>query len=532
MSSAMVEAVLSARGSPTASNQWVTSHVPHSPASSWDREVVTPRLRRARPTQTLVALVSAGFAYATLQTMVAPALPAIQHDLGASPATAAWVLTIYLLSASVATPVFGRLGDVLGKKRLLVCALLALNAGLLVAALAPNLWILVLGRAIQGASGAIFPLAIAIVRDEFPPTKVATGIGYISASFGIGGALGLPLSGVIIDHLSYHWIFWFGLFQSSIALVAVWAFVPASPAGSRVPIDWVGAGFLSAGLSLALLAVTEGASWGWLSPSLVALSVAAGIALLWWWRHEARTTHPLIDVRLLSRRRVWTTNLATLLLCVGMYGAFVLIPQLVQQPTSTGYGLGGTATEATLFLLPQALLMLVASPIAARAIDRFGPRLPVKVGLLLAAAAFALLTAAHSAAWQLLCASALMGAGFGCAYPALSHIIVEAVPRAHTGEASGVNAIMRTFGGALGAQIVASILSGTATANGVPTNAGFTRAFSLCTLALVGAVGAALISHGPRTTTGTGPTDDTFYAPEPATSGAVSISIPRDRPTL
>jgi EmrB/QacA subfamily drug resistance transporter len=481
---------------------------------------VTPRPGRAEPKLTLVALVSGGLSYATLQTMVAPALPAIQHDLGASPASAAWVLTAYLLSASVVTPVLGRLGDMYGKKRLLVYSLLALDAGLLVAAVAPTLWVLVLGRALQGASGAVFPLAIAIVRDEFPTAKVATGIGYISASFGIGGALGLPLSGVIIDHLSYHWIFWVGLAQTSAALVAVCAVVPSSRPGTRVRTDWVGVGLMSVGLSLALIAVSEAGPWGWLSPSLIGLLVVAVVAMVGWWRYEARTAHPLIDVNLLSRRRVWTTNLATLLLCVGMYGAFVLIPQLVQEPRSTGYGLGGSATEATLFLLPQALLMLIASPSAARAINRFGPRPPVQLGLLLTAAAFALLTAAHSSAWQLLCASALMGAGYGCAYPALSHIIVDAVPQTHTGEASGVNAIMRTFGGALGAQIVASILSGTAAANGVPTDAGFGTAFSLCTFALLAALATAVISHGARISPGADPTTGLLHEPEDAPSGA------------
>src|SRR4051812_30435587 len=197
---------------------------------------------------TLAVLATAALAYALLQTMVAPALPAIQHDLGASTTSVTWVLTVYLLTASVATPVVGRLGDIYGKERVLVLTLAAFGLGALISALSHSLGLLVAGRAVQGIGGAVFPLAFGIIRDEFPREKVATGIGLISATFGIGGGAGLVLSGLLVDNLDWEWIFWIGLVVIVAATIATHFFVPESPVRARVKIDWAGAGMLTAAL--------------------------------------------------------------------------------------------------------------------------------------------------------------------------------------------------------------------------------------------------------------------------------------------
>lgn len=224
---------------------------------------------------TLAVLAVSALAFALMQTMVAPALPEIQRELGASTSSVTWVLTIYLLTASVATPVLGRLGDILGKERVLVWVLVIFAVGSAVAALSHSLELLIAGRAIQGAGGAIFPLAFGIIRDEFPAQRVATGIGLISATFGIGGGAGLVLSGVIVDQLSYEWIFWFGLIAIVIAIIATHLFVPESPIKSPASIDWLGAVLLAAGLVCLLLGVSNGNAWGWGSGGVIGLFAAA-----------------------------------------------------------------------------------------------------------------------------------------------------------------------------------------------------------------------------------------------------------------
>jgi EmrB/QacA subfamily drug resistance transporter len=445
---------------------------------------------------TLAVLALTAMSYALLQTMVAPALPAIQHELGATPTEVSWVLTAYLLTASVATPVLGRLGDIFGKERMLVLVLLLFAAGLLVSALSQSLPLLVGGRAIQGAAGAVFPLAIGIIRDEFPKEKVATGIGLISATFGIGGGFGLVLSGALVDHLSYEWIFWLGLAVTVVAIVCTHLFVPESPIKSPARIDWPGAALLSLTLVALLVAISEGNRWGWGSARIVALFAACAVLFVVWLRFEQRAAEPLVDLRLLARRGVWTSNLATVLMGFGMFGSFILIPQFVQTDPSNGYGFGVDTTGAGLFLLPSSIVMLFAGPIAGMLAGRVGSKLPLFLGSGFAALSFAMLALAHGERWEVYLAVVLMGLGIGMSFAAVANVIVEAVPATHTGEATGMNAIMRTIGGALGSQVSAAVVAGHAAGAAVPTEAGYTEAFSLAAAAVMLSLGAAWLVPG------------------------------------
>ena len=167
--------------------------------------------RRSTPTVTLAVLSLGAISYSLLQSLVAPALPDIQEATGASASAVSWILTSYLHAASVATPILGRLGDIHGKERVLFWVLVALAVGTLLSAVASSLPLLIAGRVIQGAAGGIFPLAFAILRDEFPRERVAGAIGMMSSLLGIGGGLGVVLAGVIVDNLSYHWLFWIPL---------------------------------------------------------------------------------------------------------------------------------------------------------------------------------------------------------------------------------------------------------------------------------------------------------------------------------
>lgn len=448
---------------------------------------------------TLAVLLVAALAYALSQTMVAPALPDIQRELGATTTQVTWVLTVYLLTASVATPVLGRLGDILGKERILVLVLSLFGLGSLVAALSHSIEVLIAGRAIQGAAGAVFPLAFGIIRDEFPRERVATGIGLISATFGIGGSAGLVLSGVIVDHLSYEWLFWLALIVTAIALVATHLFVPESPVRAKTSIDWAGAGLLSAGLVCLLVGVSYGNDWGWESARVIGLFLVAAAILAGWVWFENHTEEPLVDMRMMRLRGVWTTNLTGLLIGFGMFGSFILIPQFVQTPEVAGYGFGASVTKAGVFLLPSAAVMLVAGPIAGLLANRFGSRLPLLIGTLVAAASFALLATAHSQPWQIYLSGALLGVGIGLSFASMANLIVEAVDPSQTGVATGMNTIMRTIGGALGGQICASIVAGHISAGSrFPAESGFTQAFAVSTVAVALAFVAALAIPRPR----------------------------------
>jgi len=446
---------------------------------------------------TLAVLAVAALAYALLQTMVAPALPAIQHELHTSTTSVTWVLTVYLLTASVFTPILGRLGDMFGKERVLVSVLCLFALGCVIAAVSHSIALLVAGRAVQGAAGAVFPLSFGIIRDEFPAERVATGIGLISATFGIGGGAGLVLSGLIVDHLSYEWIFWFGFAVVIVAIVATHMFVPESPVKSPARIDWAGAAMLSAGLVCLLLGVSEGNRWGWTSPQILGLFAAAVAILAAWVRFEQRAPQPLVDTALLRVRGVWTTNLTGFLIGFGMFGSFILIPQFVQTPERAGFGFGADVTSAGLFMLPSAAIMLVAGPLAGALAGRVGSKVPLALGTVFAAASFGLLTLAHSQAWQIILAVALLGLGIGLSFASMANLIVEAVPQRQTGEATGMNTIMRTVGGAFGGQLAAAIVANhVAARTGLAEESGFTTAFLMGTVAAALAFAAATLIPG------------------------------------
>jgi EmrB/QacA subfamily drug resistance transporter len=452
---------------------------------------MTSRLR-------LALLLVPALAYSISQTMITPALPAIQRELGATTAEAGWVLTAFFLSAAVVTPMAGRLGDLLGKDRVLVAVLCLFAAGSLLGALAQTIEVLIAARAIQGASGAIFPLAVGLARDTLPPKAVARGVGWISGAFGFGAATGLVLSGPVVDGLSYHWIFWLALAPIAAAGVGAHLFLPRSPVRARVRVDWIGGGLLGVALVTLLLAVTRAAAWGWRSGALLlACSVSAWV----WGRHELRTPEPMVDLRLLRTRALWTTNVAAFLLSYGMFSFFLLLPQLVHAPVSTGYGFGASVTQAGLFLLPLALLILVAGPASGALAGRVGPRVPLVCGTLIVSGTLAALAFAHDRTWEILATSALLGTGLGLSLAALANLVIAAVPATETGVSTGIMQIMRMAGGSLGAAVAAAVLAGAAT-RGRPRipEAAFALAFLLAAGAALGAFVAALAI--PRATLG------------------------------
>ena len=450
----------------------------------------------SRPGPLLAVLALGGIAYAMLQSLVVPALPTLQSDLHTTPTGVTWIFTAYLLAASVATPIAGRLGDMFGKKRTLVVVLAGLGAGTLLAALATTLPVMIGARTIQGLGGAIFPLAFGIVRDEFPRERVAGGIALISGLLGVGAGLGIILAGPILERLDYHWLFWIPLVVIVLTTIATMVIVPESPVRAPGNVNWAGAILLSLWLICLLLAISEAPTWGWLSPRTLGLLGAAAILAVTWIRAETRSPSPLVDMRMMRLRGVWTTNLTGLLLGVGMYSSFVLIPQFVQTSTTSGYGFGSSVTQAGLFLVPSTMAMMIAGPVGGRLSGRFGSKVPLVLGVAITMFAFVLLALAHTAHWQIYLSSLLIGTGVGFAFASMANLIVEAVRADQTGVATGMNAVMRTIGGAVGGQVAASILAANLLASGVPAERGYTLSFVIMSLSLAAALVASIAVPG------------------------------------
>ena len=443
------------------------------------------------PTWTLLILSVSALAYALAQTTVVPAIPDLMRGLHTDASGVTWTLTGYLIAAAVATPVVGRLGDIYGKRRMLVVALVAFAAGSVVAAVSSQLWLVVAGRVVQGVGGGIFPLCFAIIRDEFPLERVARAIGLMSALAGIGGGAGLILGGLLVDHASYSWIFWLGALMASIAAVSAWLYVPESPIRTPARIDVRGALVLAVGLTLPLIAVSDASRVGWGTPRTIGLIAVGVVVLALWVALERRTPQPLVDIGALRNPPVLMTNIATLLVGFGMFGSFILIPMLAQAPVSTGYGFGVDATRAGLLLLPGSLGMLAFGPLSGVIGSRFGNKVPLTIGSAITALGLALLAVSHDSQLSVLGFTFVMSSGIGLAFAAMPNLILEAVPARQTGEATGINALVRSVGSSIGSQVSATILAASAVA-GVATQAGFTDAFAVSAVVAACAGVAAL----------------------------------------
>jgi MFS family permease len=445
----------------------------------------------------LSILFAAGLIYTLLAALLLPALRGLAHSLHASPINATWVLTAYVLSGGVATPIVGRLGDMYGKKRTLVWLLGVVAAGTLLCALSSSLIPMVAGRLMSGVASGVFPLAYGIIRDEFPRDRVATAIGVISVSVGIGTAVGVVLAGFILTDFSYHWLFWFPLAATLPTLLAAWRLIPESRLRPGGRVDSRGAALMALGLLATLVAVSKATVWTWTSPKTIGLLVLGIAVLIVWVAIELRTTQPLIDMRTMGLRAVWRTNLAGTLFGFGMFAAFAIVPQFVEQPRSTGYGYGASVVGAGLFLMPAAITMALVGPLAGRIERRIGSKPPLVVGGSFGTAGFVLIAASHAIQWHVYAGMGLVGVGLGLGFAALPSLIVAAVPPDQTGAATGINTITRVLGGALGIQICSTLVAQhVAHPSGLPLEAGFTGAFWVCAAGLVGASAIAALVPG------------------------------------
>ncbi|MER6812375.1 MFS transporter [Spirillospora sp. NPDC000708] len=449
----------------------------------------------------VAALLAAAFPASLAQTIVIAALPVLRDELDVPAAQVTWTLTAFMLAGAVVTPIAGRLGDLYGHRRILVACLLLFTAGTVAAGLAASAhsfgW-LVAGRAVQGTGSGAFPLALGIARSALPPHRLRGVVALVSAVFGIGGSAGMVVAGPLVDAAGTPWLFWATLVLAAGAL-ALAARLPATRPGGSGRIDPVGAVLLPATLVCLLLAISQGRAWGWGSARVMGLFAGAGLALAAFTAAELRVRAPLVDLRLLRGRGPAATTLATLVVCVAMFGSITLIPQFVQAPRASGYGFGLSASAAGLLMVPMAALMLLAGPAAPRLARRAGSRVPFQAGTVCAVAAFALLAWAHGALWEVYAACAVIGVGYGLAFAAIGNLVVENAPPGQTGVATGVNTIVRTVGAAVGAQAVTAILAArTASAAKLPPESGYTGAFAVLAVIAVAALGvAAAIPRGP-----------------------------------
>ncbi|MGW3229476.1 MFS transporter [Kitasatospora sp. NPDC001095] len=476
----------------------------------------------ARTGPIVATLAFTGTVAAIMQTLVTPLISELPQLLHTTASNASWVITATLLSAAVFVPISGRLGDLLGKRTMLIASCVPLLFGSVLCAVADSVLPMITGRALQGMGMGLVPIGISLLRDVLPPERLGSAIALVSASMGIGGGLGLPIAAGVADYASWRVLFWGTAVLTVVIIGMLWTVIPASPASPASPtvaspaeggrstaggrsagrrFDFVGAIGLSTGLVCLLLPVSKGGDWGWGGTRTLGLFTASAAILMLWARWELRVTEPLVDLRVTARPRVLLTNAASVLVGFGMYAQALIIPQLLQLPEATGYGLGQSMLAMGLWMAPGGLMMMVVSPLGGKLSAARGPKFTLVAGALTIAVGYGLALPLMGSTWGVLVVTIVCNSGVGLAYGAMPALIMSAVPLTATASANSFNTLMRSLGTSVSAAVMGVVLSQlTVTLGGhtLPSEGGFRVGLVIgCAVALIAAAVAAAIPAPP-----------------------------------
>jgi MFS family permease len=416
--------------------------------------------RTRHPAIVVAVLAAAGISVSLMQTLVIPLIPELPTLLNTSPSNASWAITATLLTAAVATPVFGRLGDMYGPKPILIICAVTLTAGSLLAAMTTALLPVIIGRALQGFGMPIIPLGISVLRACVPAHRVGTAMGLMSSSLGVGGALGLPLSAIIAETFDWHALFWFAAGLGCVSGLLFAVFVPRIPSASADRFDPIGAVGLAAGLVTLLLGISKGGDWGWTSATTLGMFAASLVIFALFALWQFRTSAPIVDLRTTLKRPVLMTNLASIAVGFALFAMALIGPQILELPPATGYGLGQNMLHTGLWLAPGGLAMMICAPIASRVAAARGPRFTLVIGSVVVSGSYLAGLALINSPLQVCIFNVLVSVGVGFAFASLPALINAAVPISETAAANGINALARALGTSISSAVVGAVLVG------------------------------------------------------------------------
>ena len=455
-------------------------------------------MSRFHPARTFAILALSVGSFATLQSLVVPVLPVMQRDLGTTTSGATWTMTAWLISAAVATPLLGRVGDMVGKRRILVLALLAVALGSVVASLAPTIGVLIAARVIQGVGGAMFPLAFGIVREAFPPHRLPSSIGALASVIAIGGGLGTVLAGPLADVLGWRGLFLAPVVFTVTAAVLAFVFIPESETRAPGGVNPWAAILLSGWLVALLLPLSTAGQWGWGSPLVIGLLALAAVLLAGWIVVELRSRQPLVDMRMMRLPGVWAMNTAAVFIGASMFAVFSFFPRFVQIPATTGYGLGASVSGSGLLMLPMLVTMAVTGFLSGPLARYVGFRTQVIVASSIIAVSSVSIGLFHATLLEVAVEAGVFGLGLGFVYAAISSVVVQSVPPIPTGIASGMNTNLRTVGSAIGAALMTAMVTASTGPNGLAAESGYTDGFVTAGVLALGAVAVTVLSAVER----------------------------------
>jgi MFS family permease len=450
-----------------------------------------------KATVALVLIAAAGLMVSLSLSLLVPVLPRLAAELHTSSTSAQWLLTATLLTGAVAVPVFGRLGDLYGKKRILVVSLVTFLAGSLICAFTSNIGVMIVGRAVAGLSVAAIPVGISLVGTVLPASRAGNGIALISAMLGVGSALGLPLAGVVAEHADYHVLFWICVAGGAVTLAGTVALVPEPPAAGHGKFDLPGALLLAVALTALLLPLSQASVWGWGDVKTIGLLAASAVLLAGFVLVERRLASPVVNMAVSARPALLLTNIASLAVGFALFAVLIGTADFVETPAAAGYGFGSSILLGGLCLLPSGLFMLFLSPVSAKISALAGPKVALALGAAVVAAGFGVRIFLVAHLWEVVAGTAITGAGTGIAYAAMPSLILRSAPRDELAAANGLNSLARTAGSSLASALGGTVLTSQTimlAGYAVPSLAAYRTLFAICAAAaLAGAVTALLI---------------------------------------
>lgn len=451
-----------------------------------------PRHRAARPHARIVFAILAigGVFQAIMQSVMVPLLPSMPALTGTSIAVASWLITTTLLVGAVITPIFGRMADMYGKKRILIVSFALMTVGSLICATTSDIALLIGARALQGAGAAVIPVGISILRDELPPARVGRAVASMSSTLGLGTALGLPFAAAIAEFADWHTIFWVTFALGLALIVATIRFIPQSPVRTGGRFDGVGAVGLTGALVSLLLPITQGSAWGWTSPAVLMMLGTSAVLFAVWGYQQLRTRDPLVDLRTAARRVVLIPHLIALFVGFAFYGNALITTQLLQAPSDTvGYGL--TIFQAALSHLPLSLSMIVFSQVGVSISERRGPKFTMLLGASALVVGYVIHAVPGKPLSMVMIALTIAATGTALVYSTLPVLLLSSVPQTQMAATNGVNVLLRSVGTTMCSAVVATILAASAAAT-----IGFTYAYAVCAVLAIATFLAAMALPG------------------------------------
>ncbi len=427
------------------------------PSTHENHSNTDPERESMNPTRRIIitaSLMVAMFLAAVEATIVNAAMPTVVSALGGL-SLYSWVFSAFMLANTTTVPIYGKLADLYGRKRVFIVAVVLFVGGSALCGLAGSMEQLVFFRIIQGlGAGGVLPVALTIVGDIYPFEQRARIQGWFSSMWGLAALVGPFVGGWTIDHFSWRWIFWFNLPFGLLVISIVAAFLPNRKSDKRLRIDIVGALLLMLSVFTFLFATQQMGSLGWTAPAAWLLLILATLLLTAFVLWERRESQPFLPVELFKSRIIYSSNLTAFLTGIGMFGAISFVPLFVQSV------LGKSATLAGLSITPQVLGWSTASVVAGRWMLKSGYRPPILTGVTLISSAAALFTLMDAETPYLLVLGSMFILGLGLGLSMTTYIVAvqNAVNADRRGAATSSQMFARTLGGAVGVTILGAVM--------------------------------------------------------------------------